>query len=72
MPGKDNEYQTRADKPEADKASKQNAHIDHDEDMGDVDSNFRNQADKALRENVGSNKRPDDAKTNSDSGSTKE
>jgi len=68
MPGKENEYQTRNDKPEANKASKQQVHVDHDEDMGDIDPKYRNEADKALRKDVGSNKNPDDVKTNSDSG----
>ncbi len=71
MPGKDNENQSRTDRPEADKASKQNAHIDRNEDMGDIDPEYRPEADKALRKNVGSNKRPDDVRTNSDSGSAK-
>ena len=66
MPGKENEYQTQSDKPEANKASKQNAHIDHNENMSDIDPEYRNAADKALRKNVGSNKDPDDVKTNSD------
>jgi hypothetical protein len=66
MPGKDNEYQPRADKPEANKASKQQAHTDHDEDMGEIDPQYRNKTDKALRKDVGSNKHPDDVKTNSD------
>ena len=71
MPGKDNEYQNRNDKPEADKASQQNAHIDRNEDMGDIDPEYRLPTDKALRKNVGSNKKPDDVKTNSDSGGAK-
>jgi hypothetical protein len=40
--------------------------------MGDTDPEYRNEADKALRKNVGSNKRPDDVKTNSGGGSAKE
>jgi hypothetical protein len=72
MPGKENEYQTRSDKPEANKASKQQAHVDHDEDMGEIDPQYRNKTDKALGKNVGSNKDPDDVKTNSDSGKRKE
>lgn len=71
MPGRDNEYQPGTDKPEADKASKQNAHIDRNKDMGDIDPEYRNEADKALRKNVGSNKNPNDVKTNSDSGGAK-
>ena len=71
MTGKDNEYQSRTDKPETDIASKQNAHIDRNEDMGDIDPEHRNETDKALRKNVGSNKQPDDVKTNPDSGGTK-
>jgi hypothetical protein len=71
MAGKDNEYQSRPDKPGADKASKQNAHIDHNENMGDIDPKYRNEADKALRKNVASNKRPDDVKTNSDGANAK-
>jgi hypothetical protein len=68
MPGKDNEHQTRSDKPEADKASKQQAHVNHDEDMGEIDPKYRNKVDKALRKDVDSNKHEDDVKTNSDSG----
>jgi hypothetical protein len=46
MPGRDNDYRTGTDKPEADKASKQNAHIDRNEDMGDIDPEYRNEVDK--------------------------
>jgi hypothetical protein len=34
--------------------------------MGEVDPEYRNEADKALRKNVDSNKLQDDVKTNSD------
>lgn len=68
MPGKDNEYQKRNDQPEANKASKQQVHVDYNEDMGEIDPEYRNEADKALRKDVGSNKHGDYAKTNSDSG----
>ena len=71
MPGKDNEYQIRDDKPEANKASKQQAHVDHDDDMGDIDPKYRDKADEALRKDAGSNKRSDDVKTNSDGGGKK-
>jgi hypothetical protein len=68
MPGKDNELNVRTDKPEADRASKQNAHVDHSENMGEVEPEYRSKADKALRKNVDSNKQPDNVKTNSDGG----
>jgi hypothetical protein len=71
MPGKDNDYTTRSDKPEADKASKQNAHVDRNEDMSDVEPEGRRAADKALRKNVGSNKKGDIEKTSSDSEGSK-
>lgn|GEM_PF-5411784 len=71
MTGRNDDYQSRTDKPEADTASKQNAHIDRDEDMGEIDPEYRNEVDKALRKNVSSNKQPDDVKTNSDGGGAK-
>jgi len=72
MPGKDNEYNARVDKLEADKSSKQNAHIDHNENMGEIDPKYRNETDKALRKNMGSNKQSDEIRTNSDGGNAKE
>jgi hypothetical protein len=46
--GKDDEYRVRTDKPEAAEASKLNAHVDHNENMGDIDPEYRNEVDKAL------------------------
>jgi hypothetical protein len=34
--------------------------------MGDIDPEYRNEADKALRKNAGSNKIPDEVRKNSD------
>jgi hypothetical protein len=68
MPGNENPDQTNKEKPDANKASKQQAHIDRNEDMGDVDPKYRNEVDKALRKDVDSNKDPDDVKTNTSSG----
>jgi hypothetical protein len=72
MPGNDDTFETRSDKPEANKASKQQAHVDHDEDMGEVDPKYKNKADKALRKDVDSNKDPDATKTNSFSGNRRD
>jgi hypothetical protein len=68
MPGHDNIDQTRTDKPEANKAAKQKADVDHDGDMEDIDPKYRNEVDKALRKDADSNKHDDNAKTNSDTG----
>jgi hypothetical protein len=44
-----NEYQNRNDKPQAQNASKQNAHIKRNEDMGGTDSEVQASCRKALK-----------------------